>query len=359
MPKSFLGGMAVAAALLLSPAHVMAQSGVQDIGRVVEVEVPAPALKGNLLNSSEFQGVAVYLPPNYDQQPAARFPSVYLLHGIFDDYGVWIENFEIPAILDRLIAAGEIPELIAVMPNAGNQYGGGYYRNSSVSGNWADYIADDLIGYVDTHFRTRPSSDSRAVVGHSMGGYGALNLAMNEPGAFSVVWALSPCCLAPIEDLSFGNDAWQRASAVSSPEDIQALVDSRDFYPIAILGIMAAFSPDPDAEPVYGDFPFDIVRGEINLDNAAFDRYRDEFPVRQVRDARHDLRRLRGLGIDVGLGDQFLHIPAGTLKFSQHLGTERIPHRLDVYKGDHRQHIAARLEKIVLPWVANRLMGER
>ncbi len=227
----------------------MAQSSAQDAGRVVKVEVPAPALKSNLLSTPDIQGAAIYLPPGYDQRTNLRFPVVHLLHGIFDDYGVRIEHFDIPAILDRLIATGETPELIVVMPNAGNLYGGGFYRNSTVSGNWGDYIAGDLIEYVDTQFRTLARPESRAVVGHSMGGYGALNLAMNHPGVFSVVWALSPCCLAPIEDLSFGNDAWRRASAVTKPEDLQNLLDSRDFYPIAILGIVTAFSPDPDAAP--------------------------------------------------------------------------------------------------------------
>lgn len=156
--------------------------------RLFEVEVPAPALAGNLLETPDIQGAAVYLPPGYDQHPEQHCPVVYLLHGIFDDHCVWIENYDVPAILDRLILADEFPELVVVMPDGGNRYGGGYYRNSSVSGRWVDYIADDLVGFIDTHFRTLANDDSRAVVGHSMGGYGAPNLAMTRPGIFSVVW---------------------------------------------------------------------------------------------------------------------------------------------------------------------------
>ncbi|WP_168193156.1 alpha/beta hydrolase [Rhodophyticola sp. CCM32] len=348
-------GLISALIVLSSPDQLLAQTGDQTGGRVIDVDVPAPALRGNLLNSPSTLSAAIYLPPNYDQQPDRSFPVVYLLHGIFDDYGVWIENFEVPSILDRLIAEGEIPELIMVMPNAGNRYGGGYYRNSPVSGNWADAIADNLVGFVDEQFRTFADVESRAVVGHSMGGYGALNLAMTRPEIFSVVWALSPCCLAVNDDLSFGNDAWQRAAAVTGPDALQDLMDDGDFYPIAVLGIVTAFSPDVEAPPIYGDFPFDTVRGEIILDDAAFDRFLDEFPVRQVREARENLRNMRGLALGVGLGDQFLHIPTGTLEFSQRLGAERIPHRLDVYAGDHRQHVGERLENIVFPWVAERL----
>lgn len=356
MAKSCLSNVIVALVLMVAPGVLVAQTDLEAGKRVLEVDVLAPSLAGNLLGTPSVQGAAVYLPPNYHAQPGRRFPVMYLLHGIFDDYGVWVENFEVPAILDRMISNGDLPELIVVMPNGGNQYGGGYYRNSPVSGNWADYIARDLIDFVDNTWRTLPRSDSRAVVGHSMGGYGALNLAMNKPGTFSVVWALSPCCLAPNQDLSFGNDAWRRAFKVKEAGDIQTLLDEKDFYPIAILGIVTAFSPDPNAGPIYGDFPFDIVRGEIVIDSAAFDAYDDEFPIRQVRGSRKALRDLRGLGMDVGLGDQFLHIPTGTMEFSQRLGAERVPHQLDVYDGDHREYVAERLEDIVFPWVVERLV---
>jgi len=220
-------------------------------------------------------------------------------------------------------------------------------------------IYDMMLGFDADKVRAAyPDINDWVVIGHSMGGYGALNLVMNRPGIFSVVWALSPCCLAAVDDLSFGNDAWQRAAKIKGPEDLQELIDSRDFYPIAALGLLAAFSPDVDAAPIYGKFPFDVVRGEIVIDDVQFDKYLDALPVRQVRHARKNLRSLHGLALDVGLGDQFLHIPTGTLEFSQRLGDERIPHLLDIYAGDHRQFIGERLEAIVIPWVADRVRFE-
>lgn len=341
--------------VLAAPGLLQAQSVKTSAGEVLEIEVPAPALTGNLLETPDTQAAAIYLPPSYAADPLRRYPVIYLLHGIFDDYNVWIENVDVPAILNRLIQAGDIPELMVVMPNGGNKFGGGFYRNSAVSGRWADYIANDLVNFIDNQFRTLADSENRAIVGHSMGGYGALNLVMTHPGVFSVAWALSPCCLAAKDDLSIGNDAWKRASQIATPEDLQNLFDNRDFYPVAVLGVVTAFSPDPEAPPIYGDFPFDIVRGEVVLDDTAYDRYLDALPPRQVHAAREALRNLRGLALGVGLGDQFLHIPTGTLAFSQRLGAERIPHLLDVYAGDHRQFVAERLETIILPWVTDRL----
>lgn len=326
----------------------------QSSGRVVEIEVPAPSLEGNLLGTPEVQAAAVYLPPGYDSASERRYPVIYLLHGIFDDYVVWLKIEEVPERLDRLIARGAIPEVLVVMPNAGNKFGGGYYRNSPISGQWSDYIVDDLVGFVDREYRTL-GDGNRAVVGHSMGGYGALHLAITRPGVFSVVWAMSPCCLAATDDFGFGNDAWKRAASVTGPEDIDALFANQDFFAIAALGILSAFSSTSGEPPLFAEVPFELVRGEVVLDEAAYDRYLDALPIRQIRPARDDLRALRGLGLGVGLSDQFMHIPPGTIALSQRLGAERVPHLLDVYAGDHRQLVGSRLEEFVLPWVGARI----
>ncbi|MEO1224771.1 MAG: hypothetical protein AAFX92_11135, partial [Pseudomonadota bacterium] len=79
---------------------------------------------------------------------------------------------------------------------------------------------------------------------------------------------------------------------------------------------------------------------------------------REARATPRAPRGLRGLGLGVGLGDQFLHIPVATLEFSQRLGAERVPHLLDVYAGDHRQLIGERLESLILPWIGARLVSQ-
>ena len=116
----FSHSIILALALLVAPGVLVAQSVPEGAKRIVEVDVPAPSLAGNLLGTQGVQSVAVYLPPSYSKQPDHRFPVIYLLHGIFDDYGVWVENFEVPTILDRMISNEELPEMFVVMPNGGN-----------------------------------------------------------------------------------------------------------------------------------------------------------------------------------------------------------------------------------------------
>lgn len=182
LPQPLRAFIFLAALSLLTLVPLVVRPAFAISGRVVEVEVPAPALADNLLGTPTVQDAAIYLPPNYDRESDQRYPVLYLLHGIFDNYGVWLENYGVPELLDRLISAGDIPELVVVMPNGGNQYGGGFYRNSPVSGRWGDYIVDNLVGFVDAEFRTQASEDYRAIAGHSMGGYGALHLVMAPRG---------------------------------------------------------------------------------------------------------------------------------------------------------------------------------
>ncbi|MDX1501367.1 MAG: alpha/beta fold hydrolase [Thermoanaerobaculia bacterium] len=345
-------------ALTASDAGRAQQPAVSPGSRVVEVRVPAPSLAGNLVGTEAEQGAAIYLPSGYALETARRYPVVYLLHGIFDSHSTWLDYHRLPSLLDDLISTGEIPELIVVMPDGGNRYGGGFYRNSPVTGNWADFVAGDLVAFVDAGYRTLARREGRAVAGHSMGGYGALHLGMTRPDVFSVLWAMSPCCLAAADDFGFGNDAWKRAARVQGPDELPALLERNDFYAVAALGVMAAFQPDPDNPPLHVDFPFDLVRGETVLDDTAYDRYLDRLPVRRVGASREALRSLRGLGLGVGLGDQFLHIPTGSLELAGRLGEERIPFLLDVYAGDHRQEVRRRLEEVVLPWIGERLAVE-
>jgi S-formylglutathione hydrolase FrmB len=321
------------------------------------VTIPAPSLAKNLVGTSDAKLATVYLPPSYDSASARRYPTIYLLHGVFDSHDAWLGRLGMKVGLDRLIESGDIPEVIVVMPNGGNNYGGGYYRNSPVTGNWRDFITKDLISYVDENYRTLARSGGRSLGGWSMGGYGAIHIAMEEPGLFSNVYSVGPCCLASIEDLGFGNDAWGRAFQFDDPSDIPASLQKRDFYPVIVTGLLSAFATEVADTPLHIRFPLRFERGQFIPDGEAYDTYMAQFPLSRIAERRAALTQLRALGLEYGINEQYPHIPVATRAFSQRLGELRIPHNLDIYVGDHRDRVPERLESVILPFLAATLDG--
>jgi len=152
------------------------------------IKKSAPSLKNNLVGEAAERAIQVYLPPSYGIQ-GKRFPVVYYLPG-YGDSGMI--GFNLPDSMDRLIYDGKLNEMIVVVVNGMNKLGGSFYVNSSVTGNWEDFIAQDVVGYVDGNFRTLAQSESRGITGHSMGGFGALNIAMHRPDVFGAVYSMSP-----------------------------------------------------------------------------------------------------------------------------------------------------------------------
>jgi enterochelin esterase-like enzyme len=160
----------------------------------------------------------VWLPPGYSSPaagadaPAAEahtYPTLYLLHGAGGPAGFGVEEwlgYALTEDLDRLVALGLIEPMIVVLPN-GEQ---GYWMNHADGGpKWADFVALDLVNNVDATFRTDARRERRAVGGLSMGGHGALQLAMNHPDVFAVAGAHSPT-LRSFEDSPefFGDQKW-------------------------------------------------------------------------------------------------------------------------------------------------------
>lgn len=321
------------------------------------LELDSKALAGNRTGDPARQKIAVYLPPAYESR-STRYPVVYLLHGIGDSHEAWTENWKVPAMLDGLITSRAIAPVIVVMPDARNRFGGGFYVNSPVAGRWQDYVAEEIVGLIDSSFRTIADRESRAAVGHSMGGYGAIRLGMDRSDVFGVVFAMSPCCLDAVEDIGPANaSAWNSAIRFKTYEDVDAVMAAREFYPVAIMGLLISAFPHADV-PLGTKFPFQRTRGELVPLEPLYSQWLETFPIRSIDEKRDNLLSLRGLAIDYGYSDQFTHIPAASEAFSRELSEERIPHLVEAYRGDHRQEVPERLERVVFPWVVARLQTQ-
>jgi S-formylglutathione hydrolase len=137
-------------------------------GIVQRIKVHGKGLEGNLEGDSPDRDVAVYLPPSYDSAWNRRYPVVYLLHGFTDDvdkwWGVKPHFVNVPEVADKVLAVG-VKEMILVMPNAFTRYQGSLYSNSVTTGDWEDYVAKELVEYVDSHYRTIADPSGRGLAG--------------------------------------------------------------------------------------------------------------------------------------------------------------------------------------------------
>ena len=330
-------------------------------GRLVEFKLSSPALKGNMLGDPAEQSVAVYFPPSYNTSPEKRFPTLYLLHGFTGNIRAWTNNgyqgMSLQPLMDGMIADGKIREMIVVVPNGANAYGGGFYTNSTVTGNWEDYVYRDLVSYIDANYRTLARPESRGIAGHSMGGYGAVVLAMKHPDVFSVVYALSPCCLGLAADLSEENPAWTKTLRLTSREQLKGEPKSfEEFFTRAFVGLSAAFSPNRERGPFYVDFPYQEHDGRVEKYEQAHALWRSKMPLYMVDENKTNLMKLRGIFIDYGQKEEFSHIRITTTLFSSALAERSIPHVFEVYEGgDHGNKIRERLETRLLKFFSDGL----
>ena len=130
----------------------------------------------------------VLLPRDYDAS-LRRYPVLYLLHGLTGDYRDWTTRTNLAEYTQPL-------SLIVVMPDGGNQW---YTNAADGSARFEDYITTDLPADVVQKYRTVNSRYGRAIAGLSMGGYGALKLALKRPAQFAVAGSFSGAFGATIE----------------------------------------------------------------------------------------------------------------------------------------------------------------
>ena len=137
--------------------------------------------------------IQVFLPPGYFQG-AERYPVLYLLHGwggwdITTHRSEWDTKYHFFAVADEMMRSGQIPPFIIVAPEGGHDY---WFNHAVDDQRWGDYVAQEVVAYVDSSYRTIARGSSRAIGGLSMGGLGAIQLALNHPGEFDVVGLRSP-----------------------------------------------------------------------------------------------------------------------------------------------------------------------
>lgn len=138
--------------------------------------------------------VCVALPADYSSSAPRRYPTLYYLHGLFEDPHSWSERGG-RAILENLTSRGDVGEFIVVLPDGGKTF---YVNSFDGRERYEDFFMQELVPWIDRHYRTFARPQARGVAGTSMGGYGALHLGMRHSDVFGSASAQSAALLPKI-----------------------------------------------------------------------------------------------------------------------------------------------------------------
>ncbi|MGZ4313677.1 MAG: alpha/beta hydrolase [Solirubrobacteraceae bacterium] len=300
-------------------------------GRLEELTIESHALRGNPLGDPAERPLWVYLPPGYDEDPARRFPAIYLIQGMTGQLDMWRNRSAlrptVPERIDALFAGegpggGVPPPALVVFVDCWTSYGGSQFLDSPGTGRYHTYLCDEVVPFVDGRYRTQAAREGRAITGKSSGGYGAMVTPMLRPDLWGGLAthagdALFECCYGPmfpeaaraLRDHYEGSyerfwTDFRSRPAFSKPSD-QPLVES--------FGYAGGYYADPDGTV---RLPFDVSTGELIPD--VWQRWLQRDPVRLARtpEGAAALRSLRAIYIDAGTQDEY-YLDLGAEAFRQ------------------------------------------
>ncbi|HVK26178.1 MAG TPA: alpha/beta hydrolase-fold protein [Actinokineospora sp.] len=330
-------------------------------GRLDRKTITSDLLRDNPLGDPHERPLWVYVPPGYDLDTAARYPAVYVIQGYTGSVSMWANRtpFRQPFIETADAAfAGGVPGCVVVYVDAWTALGGSQFVDSPGTGQYHSYLCDEVVPWVDEHYRTIPDRDSRAVAGKSSGGFGAMITPMLRPDVFG---ALATHAGDTLYELSYIPDFAKAARALRDYDhDIDewhadfksrpAFTKPEDGVLIEMMCLSSCFSPDADGKPI---LPFDPATGVLRQEQWA--RWLAWDPVRMVPGHADALRSLHSIWIDAGTSDEW-YLDLGAQAFRAELA------KIGVADGNVRFELFAAGHAAIdyrypmsLAWLAERL----
>lgn len=295
-------------------------------GRFDELTIHSEVLAGNPLGDPVDRPLWVYVPPGYDEQSAAGYPSVYVIQGMTGQLDMWRNRSafrkNVPELVDELFADPDVPRGIVVFVDCWTSVGGSQYLDSPGTGRYHTYLCDEVVPFVDGRYRTAASRDRRAIAGKSSGGYGAMVTPMLRPdmfGAFATHAgdALFEVCYQPefaqcvraLRDQYDGSYERFWADFRTRP----ALSKTADDVLLNEWAMAACYSANDDGTV---NLPFETSTGRLLPD--VWERWLAWDPVRMAPARADALRSMRAIWIDAGKRDEY-HLDLGAETFRREL----------------------------------------
>jgi enterochelin esterase-like enzyme len=314
----------------------------QDLkGKLERIKVHGKSLEGNLEGDSPDRDVFVYLPPSYQSEPNRRYPVVYTLHGFGLHAEQWV-GFANFAALEKDVAAGTAKEMILVAPDAYSFHMGSFYSNSAATGDWETFVAQELVGYIDGHYRTIANRASRGLMGHSMGGYGTFRLGMKHPEVFSALFSMSAGGISETGEVT---PAMTELEATIKTKEDAAKVPYAQRSPLA-RG--AAWSADPNNPPLFLDLP--VRDGKPQPDIGA--KWVANSLMSMLGQYAPSLKKMKAIAMNLGTQDNLLQ---SNRDMDEALTKAGVSHTFETFEGDHNGQVGMNFETKVLPFFSNQL----
>lgn len=281
-------------------------------GSLHEHIIESVSLTNNPLGDSASRLLVVYTPPGYEDHPDRSYPSIYVIQGYTGQVEMWWNRSPFkpryPKMVDEVFATTDTPPCLVVYVDAWTSYGGSQFVDSIGTGRYHTYLCDDVVSFVDAHYRTIKDAAHRGIQGKSSGGFGAMITPMLRPDVFGAFASHAGDSLYELcYGSTFGDAARLLRSWDGSPElwwnDFRsrpAFTHPADMSLLSLYGVAACFSPDRDGRPV---LPFDTRTGR-QLDDV-WAQWLEWDPVRMVRQHAAALRGLKGIWMDAGKNDEY------------------------------------------------------
>jgi len=299
-------------------------------GRVEQHLYTSQVLQENWFGDPHQRTQTVYVPSQYAEQ---ALPVIYLLpaHGksgqAFLNWKPWEPSFMHQ--LDTWMGAGTVLPALVVFPDMWTSLGSSQYLNSAM-GRYEDHLIQELIPFIDTTYKT---TNLRAVIGHSSGGYGAIVQAMRHPEIFHAVachaadmyWEYT--CLPAIAALHQALEKYGGAAHFLA--EVSDITPKNGLFWKTVMTMCWSMAHATNAEAPLGfDLPIDETTGALN--QAVWERWLTFDPVRMIEHPEHQaaLRGMRAVYVAAGAYDEF-QAQIGARLFSQKLTHAQIDHRYE------------------------------
>ena len=310
---------------------------------IKNISFTSKILAKNPLGNPIKRSCSVLLP--YEYSAEKKFPTFWFLdgylgngHSMLKDVGALGESF--PEMLLRCQNQGVCPHFIGVFPDCSTALGGSQYINSLANGRFLDHLVDELVPLIDSLFSTDTDPNTRVLLGHSSGGFGAFVAGLLKPGVFGSI-------VASAMDSAFENSM---ASGFATTAQVllkeggidgflkkmfsqrNEKLSTSDFTALMTIAMASCYSPEIGENSAHAKLPFDV--NDLTFKPEVWQKWLDWDPVSLVKIHFQQLAGLRHLHLDCGKSDE-CGAQFGHRRIKKTLDENRINHTYTEFNGGH------------------------